>query len=56
MLVYFNPIPVGGGGGAQPPPPYSVFVLPHIKVKQMTSNDSTIPLWQLAIIHKIKLE
>ena len=39
-----NPIPVGGG--VLSTPPYSFIVLTHIKVKQMTSNDLTIPLWQ----------
>ena len=39
-----NPIPVGGRDARHPP--YSFIVLTHIKVKQMTSNPSTIPLWQ----------
>ena len=35
-----------GGGGAQQPNPLSFIVLTHIKVRQMPSNDLTIPLWQ----------
>ena len=31
---------------AQHPLPYSFIVLTHTKVKQMTSNDLAIPLWQ----------
>ena len=44
LRILINPIPVGGRGGAQPH--YSFIVLTHIKVRQMTSNDLTIPLWQ----------
>ena len=40
-LFSINPIPVGGH-----PLPYSFIVLTHIKVKLMTLNDLTIPLWQ----------
>ena len=45
-IKFFNPITVGGGGEGAQHPPYSFIALTHIKVKQMTSNDLTIPLWQ----------